>query len=199
MGRHQVGGRLHHVGLQRLGGEARGVADQGLREAGIAFQPEDGERERLGAPAQPAPVSLAQRRTVDGEDPDAPVRAEHPAHQRDQQQAGGEDRDRHRRRHLALVLHEEAAVGGDGAHALALQRPGALDEGRQQALGAAPHDQVGAGAAHPVIAHREREGGGVAHVARDAREARVEHQDADGEAILVEAAADASGRHGAIC
>src|SRR5438132_10251349 len=62
-------------------------------------------------------------------------------------------------------------------------------------LGAAPDDEVGVGSAHPVVAHRERERGGVAHVAGDAREARVEHEDANGDAVLIEAAPHASGGH----
>jgi len=55
-------------------------------------------------------------------------------HQGDEQQAGGEDGDRDGGRQLALVFHEEAAVRRHRAHALALERAGALHEGRQQAL-----------------------------------------------------------------
>src|SRR5881396_1039278 len=83
----------------------------------------------------------------------------------------------------------------DRADALALESACALDEGGQEPLGAAPDDEVGVGSAHPVIAYWERERRGVAHVAGDAREARVEHEDADREAVLILAAPDAPGGH----
>src|SRR5439155_8675661 len=85
---------------------------------------------------------------------------------------------------------EEPAVGGDGAHALTLEVAGGIDECVEQTLGASPDDQVRHGTAHAVIAHRKRKRAGVPHVTRNAREARVEHQHADGEAKDVLAAAD---------
>src|SRR5213079_516831 len=83
----------------------------------------------------------------------------------------------------------------DRPNALVREGARALDERGKQSLGAAPDDEVGAGAAHPVVAHGERERGRVAHVAGDAREPRVEHEDADGEAVLVLAATHAPGGH----
>src|SRR5207245_809105 len=105
----------------------------------------------------------------------------------------GEDGDANRRRQLLLILHKEPAAGRDRADALALEGARALDERGQKSLGAPPDDEVGVGAAHPVVAHGERERGGVAHVAGDARKARVEYEDADGEAVLVEPAPPAPG------
>jgi hypothetical protein len=55
----------------------------------------------------------------------------------------------------------------------------------QQAGGAAPDHEVGRGAADAVIAHGERKRRRVPHVAGDPRKARVEHQDAHGEAVDV--------------
>src|SRR5207247_10874704 len=51
------------------------------------------------------------------------------------------------------------------------------------------------GAGDAVVADGKRKRRGVAHVADDPRKARVEHEDADGEAVLVEATAHAPGRH----
>ena len=49
----------------------------------------------------------------------------------------------------------------------------------EQAFGFAADHALGRGAADHTIEHRKREGRGVADVARDAREPRVEHQDSD--------------------
>jgi hypothetical protein len=114
--------------------------------------------------------------------------------ERHQQEARRQHRHADRRGQLGLVLHQEAAVRGDRAHAFPLELPRALDEGGQEPRGAAPDDQLGRRAGHSVIADGEREGGRMPHVARDAREARVQHEDADGEAILVEAASHPPGR-----
>jgi len=84
------------------------------------------------------------------------------------------------------------------ADTLALELLRALDERGQQPLGATPHDEIGIGAGHAPIAHGKRKRPRVADVAHDAREARVEHEDADRDAVLVEAAAHAPGDHGAI-
>jgi len=111
--------------------------------------------------------------------------------ERDQQEARGEHRDADRRRQLTLELHEKSAVGGDRAHALVLEPLRPLDERRQETGGAPAHDEVGIGALHALIADRERERRRVAHVARDPRELRVQHEDPHGEPVLVEAAPNA--------
>jgi len=122
---------------------------------------------------------------VHGQEADPPAGREHPVDERDQEQARREDGHADGRGHLALELHEEPAVGGDGADALALEDARALHEGIEEALGAAANDQVGRGAGHAVIAHGERERRRVPHVAGDAREARVEHEDTHGEPVDV--------------
>src|SRR4029450_4721669 len=86
---------------------------------------------------------------------------------------------------------ERAAVVGDGAHAFALEKAGALDERGQERPVSAPYHLVGRRPVHSVIAHGEIEGTGIAHVARNARETRVEHENADREAEDIGAAADA--------
>src|SRR5207244_13142691 len=131
-----------------------------------------------------------ERLRVTRHDPDATSGREETMDDRNEQQAGGEHGDTDRCGHLPLELHEEPAVGGDGAHTFPFEIAGGLDEDVEQTLGAAPNDQVRRGAAHPVIAHRKRKRGGVPHVARNAREARVEHQHADREAEDVLTAAD---------
>src|SRR5262249_22608185 len=82
------------------------------------------------------------------------------------------------------------------AHTFALESAGARDERGQQARGASPDDEVGIRAAHPVVADGKLERRGIAHVAHDSREACVEHENADREAVLIEATDDPA-RHGA--
>src|SRR5439155_7744208 len=97
---------------------------------------------------------------------------------------------------LALELDEESTVRGDRAHALALELARAVDERPQQPRRALADDTIRIGAGDAVVADGKRKGRGVAHVAGDARKPRVEHEDPDREAVLVEAARDAPGRHG---
>jgi len=132
---------------------------------------------------------------ADGHDAHAAAGAQHPMDERHEQQAGREHGDGHRRAQLMLELGEEAAVGGDGPHALALQRSRPLDKGRQQRRSAPPDHQVGLGSRHAVVANGERKRRRVAHVARDTREPSVEHEDTHGEPVLVEPAPHAPGDH----
>ena len=84
---------------------------------------------------------------------------------------------------LALEQREEAAVGGDRLGALAPVPP--RRRGNRGSSPAAPlqHHAFGRGALHHAVQHRERPGRGVAHVAGDAREPRLQHQDAERGAV----------------
>ena len=139
----------------------------------------------IGSLPSPTEVPLVESRSTTSHPPSG---REHPVHEGHQQQARRQDGHTHGGRQLLLVLHEEAAVGRDGPHALALELARAVHEGRQESGRATPDDEIGGRARDTVVPHGERERGGVAHVTRDAGKAGVEHQDADREPVLVEAA-----------
>ena len=80
---------------------------------------------------------------------------------------------------LRLEERQEAANGGDGRSAAVHQPPGGVEEVAVQPFGAAAHDPLRRGAAHDLVEHREGPGVAIAHVARHAREAGVQHEDAE--------------------
>ena len=172
------------------------VAQEHARELLLRLHAGDGDRDI--ADARAGEVLLGEAGRVHGHDAHPASGWQQSVNQRDQQEARGEHRDADRRRQLALELHEESAIGGDRAHALMLEPPSPVEERGQQARGAPAHDQVGIGALHALVADRERKRRRVAHVARNPRESGVEHEDSHGESVLVEAAPDASRRHGPI-
>ena len=187
--------RHPHVLLARqVDVELELVAQEHAGELLLRLHPRDRDRD-VAADARALEVLGPECRGAHGHDADAPAAREHLVDERDEEQARGEHRHRHRGGQLPLELDEEPAVGRDGADALPLELARPVDEGGEQSLGAPADHEVGVGALYPVVAHREREGCGVAHVARDPRKARVEHEDADGEAVLVEAAAHAPRGH----
>ena len=54
---------------------------------------------------------------------------------------------------------------------------------------------VGRGARHAMIANREGKGARMPHVARDSWKARIEHENAHREAVLIESSANTPHRH----
>jgi hypothetical protein len=99
----------------------------------------------------------------------------------DQQQRRG--RDRHRRQSLEVLLieREEAAARRQPDRTLCRQRPGIRLQRRQhpRPVGVRRDRVVGADAAQRAEDHREVERQGIADVALDPREPRIEHQDAE--------------------
>ena len=160
------------------------VVEQGARELLLGLHPDDGQRD-LRADARAREVLGCERRLADRHDADAPPRGEHPVHERNEEQARGEDGHADGRGHLTLELHEEPAVGGDRADAFPLEEARGVDEVVKEAFGATPDHEVRRGAAHPVIAHRKRERGRVAHLPRDPGELGVEHQNPHGEPVEI--------------
>ena len=57
------------------------------------------------------------------------------------------------------------------------------DEIGQQARGALQHHLLGVAPLHDAVEHREGPGRAIAHVARNARKARLQHQDAERRAV----------------
>jgi hypothetical protein len=178
---------------RRLHVELEQVVEHDARELLLGLEPRD-HRGDVEADPRPREVIGLERRGVHGEDADGAPGGQHAVHERHQHEGRGEDGHRHRRRHLRLELGEEAAVGGDGAHAFSLEEPRAVDERRQQRALALPHHLVGRGAVHPVVANGKVERRRVAHLAGDAGELGVEHQDPDREAIEILAAANSHAR-----
>ena len=74
---------------------------------------------------------------------------------------------------------EEAATGEDGGGTPIDQPPPGGDEGVDQAMRLIVHDAVRRGAGHDLVEHRKGERRRIADVARDARKARLEHDDAE--------------------
>ena len=80
---------------------------------------------------------------------------------------------------LRLEERQEPANRGDGRGAVVHQPPGSVEEVAVQPFGAAAHHPLRRGAPHNLVEHREGPGVAIAHVARHAREAGVQHEDAD--------------------
>ena len=135
--------------------------------------------------AGPREVVGAKRRGVHGHDTHHLAGRKHAVDERYQHEARGEDGDGDGGGHIGLVHGEEAAVGGDGAHSLALEGARPLDEGGQESPLAVAHHEVRRGTAHPMVEHGEIEGRGIAHVAGNARELGVEHENAHRETVDV--------------
>ena len=123
--------------------------------------------------ARGAQVVGAQRRCVDRHDARALQLGQ-------QQQARRPHRHVERSLQFALPQHEEAAARRDGVDAFAQQRLPRLDERREQRDVTLVHHAPRRSAAHHRMAHRDVERRRMADVAAQAREPRVEHQDAEG-------------------
>src|SRR5262249_54350780 len=80
-------------------------------------------------------------------------------------------------RHLPLEQGKESACGGDGAAARCFQLLRRVDEGLEEGRVLLVDDALGRRSSHDAEPHGEVEGGGIADVARDAREDRVQGED----------------------
>src|SRR5262245_43303050 len=163
------------------------VAEEHPGELLLRLHPGDGDR-NVATDVGGREVFGREGRRVHGHDSHPPSGREQAVDEGDQQEARREHGHAHGGRQGGLERHEESAVGGDGAHAFALERLGRLDERRQQTGRALADDEIRVSTGHPLIADGERERRRVAHVADDAREARVEHEDPYAEPILVDPA-----------
>jgi hypothetical protein len=131
-----------------------------------------------------------QRVGVGGENPDHLIRPEHSVHHGHLQQAGGEERHAHGRRQLLLEQREKSAGGGDGTAPRRLQFLRRLDEWLEERRILFVHHPLGRGAAHDAESYGEIERGGVADIAGDAREDRVQGEDTHRLAIVTSTALD---------
>ena len=86
-------------------------------------------------------------------------------------------------RDLILEQREEPAIGGDPVGAERDKLARAVAERVEQTVRALPHDALRRRALDHLVEHRERPSLGVAHVARNARKARLQHQDAEPRAV----------------
>src|SRR5262249_23183807 len=86
-------------------------------------------------------------------------------------------------RDLVLEQREEAAVRGDAVGAQINQLARAVQKSIEEAVGALAHHPLRRSPLDHLVEHRERPGLGVAHVAWNAREPRLQHQDAEGGAV----------------
>jgi hypothetical protein len=161
-----------HLGLRIGGVEFGAVFEQGAVQRRARRDAFD-RRGRVRADGRE--VRGCQRGGLDRDDAAAPARQVGKRLQR-----GGPDGHRQRGLQLALPARQEAATGGQRRDALAHQRGARRDEGRECRRVVAAHHRRRRRAGHDALAHRKRERRCVADVAGRAREARVEHQQAEG-------------------
>ena len=170
--------RREHVGLGRGGIELFEVGhDDAMKLAPVVDADDRGTRRHAGG----GKVAGTELGGVDGDDSDAPASWQRRLHQRRLLQARGHHGHRQRRRELGLKERQEAAGGGDGLGARGDEACPGGDEGRQQQI----DRRIGVDHARDgrhldrLVSHPERPGLGIADVARRARKARVEHEDAE--------------------
>jgi hypothetical protein len=120
---------------------------------------------------------------VGGENADTPAFRQDALHERDLQQAGGRDRHRTVRDELRVQNGEKAAARGYAVDAKSHQFIGRAQEQVQHAVGVRLDDAVGCGAAHHGELHGKAPGGRIADVAWQALKSRIQHHDADADAV----------------
>ena len=116
----------------------------------------------------------------EGEHAEPLARRQQLQQRRDHQQRTGRDRHGEARRKLGLIEHEKAAAGGDRIRAARDQPLAGRDEVIDQRRRLRGHDLVDGRAAHDLEQRRLAVALRIADIADEAREARVEHQDAEG-------------------
>jgi hypothetical protein len=104
-------------------------------------------------------------------------------HPRHLHQRTGRNGDPHMSGEFLLKERKKTAVGGDRLGPLGHEIGGGVEEILKQSGRTVQHDLLGAGTLDHAVQHGKRPSGGVAHVAGDAGELRLQHQDAEGGAV----------------
>lgn len=127
---------------------------------------------------------------ADGQHADPPAGRQQPLDKRDLHQARRGDRHPDVISDFALQQRQKTAICREAIGAEADKLGGGFKKIVEQARGLVAHDAGRRGAWHDFVENWKRPGHGVAHIARDARKARLEHQDAETRAIERLAAPD---------
>ena len=141
------------------------------------------DHRRLGiGPGRPHMLH-AQMRSAYRQDADALAGRQHTFDERNLHQARGRNRHPDMGGDFPLIKRQEPAGRRDAVGAEANQFVRGGEEFIQQALGPFAYDAARRGAGHNLVKDRKRPGLGGPHVDGNAREPRLQHQDADARAV----------------